>query len=154
MALLSQVSTSYPRVPRDFFAPDTGIFSFLLSGYGQFMLSKHPSCLFADVDCCISISVHLIPTRTVINLFRIISALFLSFRIYCIFCLKGKSGLPLLILFPSIQAYIPTYPRNIPYPLSCTLFPKCRHWLIAFISISSTATISYWSAILRLSLCR
>ena len=38
MALLSQVSTSYPRVSRDFFCPDTGVFSYLLSGYGQFTL--------------------------------------------------------------------------------------------------------------------
>ena len=36
--LLSQVSTSYPRVSRDFFCPDTGVFSYLLSGYGQFIL--------------------------------------------------------------------------------------------------------------------
>ena len=38
MTLLSQVSTSYPRVSRDFFCPDTGVFSYLLSGYGQFTL--------------------------------------------------------------------------------------------------------------------
>ena len=38
MTLLSQVSTSYPRVPRDSFCPDTGVFSYLLSGYGQFIL--------------------------------------------------------------------------------------------------------------------
>ena len=40
MALLSQVSTSYPRVPRDSFARTRAYFLvFLLSGYGQFMLS-------------------------------------------------------------------------------------------------------------------
>ena len=38
MTLLSQVSTSYPRVSRDFFCPDTGVFSYLLSRYGQFTL--------------------------------------------------------------------------------------------------------------------
>ena len=30
---------------------------------------QHPSCLFTDVDCCISISVHLISTRTAVNSF-------------------------------------------------------------------------------------
>ena len=40
MALLSQVSTSYPRVPHDSFARTRAYFLvFLLSGYGQFMLS-------------------------------------------------------------------------------------------------------------------
>ena len=39
MALLSQVSTSYPRVPRDFFARTWVYFLLIaLSGYGQFML--------------------------------------------------------------------------------------------------------------------
>ena len=39
MALLSQVSTSYPRVPRDFFARTRAYFLLIvLSGYGQFML--------------------------------------------------------------------------------------------------------------------
>ena len=40
MALLNQVSTSYPRVPRDSFARTRAYFLvFLLSGYGQFMQS-------------------------------------------------------------------------------------------------------------------
>ena len=40
MALLSQVSTSYPRVPRDSFARTWACFLIIqLSGYGQFMLS-------------------------------------------------------------------------------------------------------------------
>ena len=90
------------------FCPDTGIFSFLLSGYGQFMLPAS----FLLLHGYWSLHFDLCPSHFHTNsdkLFRIISALFLSFRIYCIFCLKGKSGLPLLILFPSIQAYIPAY---------------------------------------------
>ena len=40
MALLSQVSTSYPRVPRDSFARTRACFFIIqLSGYPQFMLS-------------------------------------------------------------------------------------------------------------------
>ena len=40
MALLSQVSTSYPRVPRDSFARTRAYFLvFILSGYRQFILS-------------------------------------------------------------------------------------------------------------------
>ena len=31
--------------------------------------SQHPSCLFTDVDCCISVSVHLISARTAVNSF-------------------------------------------------------------------------------------
>ena len=45
------------RAPR-FFCPDT-----------DSLCCQHPSCLFTYVDCCITISVHLISTHTVINSF-------------------------------------------------------------------------------------
>ena len=52
----------------------------LLPGHGHIFLffycpdtdslcCQHPSCLFTDVDCCITISVHLISTRTAVNSF-------------------------------------------------------------------------------------
>ena len=118
MALLSQVSTSYPRVPRDSFCPDTGVFSYLLSGYGQFILPAS----FLPLHGYWSLHFDLCPSHfhTCSGiLFRIIPALFLSFRIYCIFCLKGKSGLSLLISFPSRQAYNPAYSgtSRIHYPV-------------------------------------
>lgn len=118
MTLLSQVSTSYPRVPRDSFCPDTGVFSYLLSGYGQFILPAS----FLPLHGYWSLHFDLCPSHfhTCSGiLFRIIPALFLSFRIYCIFCLKGKSGLSLLISFPSRQAYNPAYSgtSRIHYPV-------------------------------------
>ena len=52
---------------------------FPLPGHGHFLFfycpdtdslcCQHPSRLFADVDCCITISVHLISTRTAIDSF-------------------------------------------------------------------------------------
>ena len=69
MALLSQVSTSYPRVPRDSLARTRACFLILqLSGYRQFMLSTFFLPL-RDVDRCIAISAHLISTLTVIDSF-------------------------------------------------------------------------------------
>ena len=56
------------RAPR-FFAR-TRAYSYLLSCPDTDSLCyQHPSCLFADVDCCISISVHLISARTAVNSF-------------------------------------------------------------------------------------
>ena len=57
MALMSQVSAGYPRVPRDCFCPDTGIF-ITLSGYGRkalgteflaFLLSLMASYKFSEI---------------------------------------------------------------------------------------------------------
>ena len=77
------------RAPR-FFLPDTGVFSYLLSGYGQFILPAS----FLPLHGYWSLHFHLCPSHfhTCSGiLFQIIPALFLSFRIYCIFCLKGKT---------------------------------------------------------------
>ena len=54
------------RAPR-FFCPDTGIFLFFYCPDTDSLCCQHPSRLFADVDCCITISVHLISTRTAID---------------------------------------------------------------------------------------
>ena len=64
MALLSQVSTSYPRVPRDSFLPSYGIFS--LSGYRHFpfILLQHAACFFTYIDCRIQITIYPISTCT------------------------------------------------------------------------------------------
>ena len=69
MALLSQVSTSYPRVLRDSFCPDTGdVFLLSTCPDTDSLCCQHPSYLFTDVDRCIMISVHLISTLTVIDM--------------------------------------------------------------------------------------
>ena len=65
MALQSQVSTSYPRVPRDFYS----------SGYGLFVVLSCTFCkdsfsLIHDVNCCIYITVHSVTAFTVINPIR------------------------------------------------------------------------------------
>ncbi len=65
MALLSQVSTSYPRVPRDFYS----------SGYGLFIVLSCTFCkdsfsLIHDINCRIYITVHSVSAFTVINSFR------------------------------------------------------------------------------------
>ena len=52
------------------FLPGHGHISYLLSCPDTDSLCcQHPSCLFTDVDCCISISVHLISARTAVNSF-------------------------------------------------------------------------------------
>ena len=59
MALLSQVSTSYPRVPRDSFARTRACFLIIqLSGYGQFMLSTS----FLPLHGCWSLHYDLCPS--------------------------------------------------------------------------------------------
>ena len=59
MALLSQVSTSYPRVPRDSFARARACFLIIqLSGYGQFMLSTS----FLPLHGCWSLHYDLCPS--------------------------------------------------------------------------------------------
>ncbi len=54
------------RAPR-FFCPDTGIFLFFYCPDTDSLCCQHPSRLFADIDCCITISVHLISTHTAID---------------------------------------------------------------------------------------
>ena len=91
MALLSQVSTSYPRVPRDSFARTRACFFIIqLSGYPQFMLSTSSLPLHG----CWSLHYDLCPSHFHTHsdtLFRIISALSLSFHIYSIFYWKEKT---------------------------------------------------------------
>ena len=110
MALLSQVSTSYPRVPRDSFARTRAYFLvFLLSGYGQFMLSTS----FLPLHGCWLLHYDLYPshfhTRSD-RLFRIISVLSLSFHIYSIFYWKERNDLPLPFSFLSMPVYSLTFP--------------------------------------------
>ena len=68
MALLSQVSTSYPRVLRDSFAGHGHVFLLSNCPDTDSLCCQHPSYLFTDVDRCIMISVHLISTLTVIDM--------------------------------------------------------------------------------------
>ena len=118
MALLSQVSTSYPRVPRDSFARTRAYFLvFLLSGYGQFMLSTS----FLPLHGC-WLLYDLYPshfhTRSD-RLFRIILVLSLSFHIYSIFYWKERNDLPLPFSFLSMPVYSLTFPWtfHIHYPV-------------------------------------
>ena len=75
MALLSQVSTGYPRVSRDCFLPGYGHF-ITLSGYGRisffcFLLcSQHSPRFLSDVDRCVFVSVHDVATVAAINPLR------------------------------------------------------------------------------------
>ena len=119
MALLSQVSTSYPRVPRDSFARTWAYFLIIsLSRYGQFMLSTS----FLPLHECWSLHCDLCPSHFHIHsgrLFRIISALSLSFHIYSIFYWKERNGLPLPFSFPATPVYSLTFPWtvHIHYPV-------------------------------------
>ena len=45
------------------------IFLFLYCPDTDSLYCQHPSCLFTEVDCCITISIHFISTRTVIDSF-------------------------------------------------------------------------------------
>lgn len=90
MTLLSQVSTSYPRVPRDSFARTRAHFLTYYSDMDS-LYCQHPSCLFTDIDRCISISVHLISTRAY--------AMFNSFSLPGFRCIDGL--LQLVRLLPS-----------------------------------------------------
>ena len=107
MALLSQVSTSYPRVPRDSFTRTRACFLIIwLSGYGQFMLSTS----FLPLHGCWSLHYDLCPSYFHTHsdrLFRIISTLSLSFHIYSIFYWKERNGLPLSfsLSFHTLESY-------------------------------------------------
>ena len=94
-ALLSQVSTSYPRVPRDSFARTRACFLMIqLSRYEQFMQSTS----FLPLHGCWLLHYDLCPSHFHIHsdrLFRIISVLSLSFHIDSIFYWKERNGLPL-----------------------------------------------------------
>ena len=118
MALLSQVSTSYPRVPRDSFARTR---TFMLS---TSFLPLH-GCWLLHYDLCPFHS-HTDSDR----LFRTIWVLSLSFHIDSIFLLEGKKRSTFTIFFPFHTSLYSNISLNIPYPLSCTLFPKCRHCVI------------------------
>ena len=119
MALLSQVSTSYPRVPRDSFARTQACFLIIqLSEYGQFMLSTS----FLPLHGCWSLHYDLCPSHFHTHsdrLFRIISALSLSFHIYSIFYWKERNSLPLPFSFPATPVYSLTFPWtvHIHYPV-------------------------------------
>ena len=120
MALLSQVSTSYPRVPRDSFLPSYGIFS--LSGYRHF-----PFILLST--CGVLLHVYWLPhSDPDLSDFHIykgilcpkVSVLSLHCHIYSIFYWKGKNGLHVPISCLSMSAYIPAIPetfRNC-YPIA------------------------------------
>ena len=107
MALLSQVSTSYPRVPRDSFARTRAYFLvFILSGYRQFILSTS----FLPLHGCWLLHYNLYPFHFHTHsdrLFRIISVLSLSFHIYSIFYWKERNGLPLSfsLSFHTLESY-------------------------------------------------
>ena len=136
---------------------------FFLPGHGRIFL------LIVRIWTVYTASILLASSRILIAAFRSLSISFPHVQRYTLsdnpssffifphllhFLLEGKKRSTFTNSFPFQSSLYSSIFRNIPYPLSCTLFPKCRHWLIAFISISSTATISYWSVILRLSLCR
>ena len=74
MALMSQVSAGYPRVPRDCFKPGYGLFDYPVRLrthflFGFLLCSQHSPCFFTDIDCCIFIPVHDASTVTAINPF-------------------------------------------------------------------------------------
>ena len=91
---------------------------FLLSGYGQFMLSTS----FLPLHGCWLLHYDLYPFHFHTHsdrLFRIISVLSLSFHIYSIFYWKERNGLPLPFSFLSMPVYSLTFPWtfHIHYPV-------------------------------------
>ena len=134
-------------MPRDFIARTWAYFITYCPDTDSCLCCQHPSCFFTDIDRCISISVHLISTRTAINSFGRISALFLSFRIYCIFCSEGKkrSTFNNSFALPGklIIQHIPEHPASI----ILYTFPKMQILAHRFhINTLSTATIcGIWS---------
>ncbi len=117
MALLSQVSTSYPRVPRDF-----------LPGHGHIFL------LIVRIRTVYAASILLASSRMLIAAFRSLSISFPHVQRYTLsdnfssffifphllhFLLEGKKRSTFTNFFPSRQAYNPAYSgtSRIHYPV-------------------------------------
>ena len=173
MALMSQVSTGFPRVPRDCFCPVTGIF-ITLSDYGriffwlpvmqsEFAALLHGYWLLHFYPCPWRFHSH--SDKSV----RKVAALFSRFRTCSIFCWMERIGQSLPVSFPAPPAYMSEYretSRNC-YPwrsfqnsdtgswLSCQDLPLLPHrrylqsfWSAYGYSLSSDSSLSRGTVLL------
>ena len=146
MALLSQVSTSYPRVPRDSFFPVMGYFHCLDTDTSHLSCYQHAACFFTYIDCRIQIPIYPISTSTKVYSVRKFQFFLYTATFTAFFTGRKKTVYTYQFLSSPCQLIFQQFPK-----LSVTVihdtFSKMHTLAHCFHIISSTATTSYASAI-------